>query len=228
MVLALAGGMVAAFCTGNLAVELLRRLHVAGFNSPDDFGSVLLATLSFHGAAIVAGILFLKFHHISWREIAGLDTMRWHRQLLLAVFLLLAVVPVMFDLKCLSEILISKTGSEVTYQRAVEMISSTKSPWLKGYLMFSAVVLAPVAEEFFFRGLFFSGLKKLGWPKCAWLVSSFLFAAIHFNLPTFLPLFVFALALTWLYERTEGLLAPMLAHSLFNAANLVILFAQNR
>ena len=43
---------------------------------------------------------------------------------------------------------------------------------------------------------------------------------------SFLPLFVFALALTWLYERTEGLLAPMLAHGLFNAANLIILLSQ--
>ena len=59
-----------------------------------------------------------------------------------------------------------------------------------------------------------------------WFVASLLFAAIHGSAPVFLPLFVFALALTWLYERTEGLLAPMLAHGLFNAANLIILLSQ--
>ena len=43
-----------------------------------------------------------------------------------------------------------------------------------------------------------------------------------------MPLFVLALALTWLYEKTDNLLAPIAAHSLFNAANLVVLFfAQN-
>jgi membrane protease YdiL (CAAX protease family) len=52
---------------------------------------------------------------------------------------------------------------------------------------------------------------------------SFLFALIHLNAPIFLPLFALALALTWLYEKTEGLLAPVLAHSLFNAANLLLL-----
>jgi membrane protease YdiL (CAAX protease family) len=41
-----------------------------------------------------------------------------------------------------------------------------------------------------------------------------------------LPLFVFALALTWLYQKTGGLLAPMLAHALFNATNLGLLFLQ--
>gem|GEM_PF-4763486 len=40
-----------------------------------------------------------------------------------------------------------------------------------------------------------------------------------------LPLFVFALALTWLYEKTDNLLAPITAHALFNAGNLLLLWA---
>jgi membrane protease YdiL (CAAX protease family) len=52
---------------------------------------------------------------------------------------------------------------------------------------------------------------------------SFLFALIHLSAPNFLALFALALALTWLYEKTEGLLAPVMAHGLFNAANLVLL-----
>ena len=46
------------------------------------------------------------------------------------------------------------------------------------------------------------------------------FGAVGF---LFLPLFVLALALTWLYDKTEGLLAPFMAHSLFNLANLAYL-----
>ena len=34
-----------------------------------------------------------------------------------------------------------------------------------------------------------------------------------------LALFVLALALTWLYDRTDNLLVPITAHALFNAAN---------
>jgi membrane protease YdiL (CAAX protease family) len=88
-----------------------------------------------------------------------------------------------------------------------------------------AVVLAPVAEEFIFRGMLFPFVKQLGWPRLAWLGVNALFALIHFDLAIFVPLFVFALALTWLYEKTDNLLAPIVAHSLFNAANLVVLFA---
>jgi membrane protease YdiL (CAAX protease family) len=38
------------------------------------------------------------------------------------------------------------------------------------------------------------------------------------------PLFALALALTWLYEKTDCLLVPITAHSLFNVTNLVALY----
>jgi membrane protease YdiL (CAAX protease family) len=66
-------------------------------------------------------------------------------------------------------------------------------------------------------------VKQLGWRRLAWFGVSFAFALIHDAAATFVPLFVLALALTWLYEKTDNLLAPIAAHSLFNAANLVIL-----
>ena len=51
-----------------------------------------------------------------------------------------------------------------------------------------------------------------------------LFAAVHANLPSFLPFVFLALALALLYERTNNLLASILAHSCFNAANAVMLY----
>jgi membrane protease YdiL (CAAX protease family) len=220
-VLALIGGIVAAFFFGNLAAGLLRQAGVGGFKSDDSLGSVLVATLSFQGAAVVLGTAFLKFHDLGWREVFGGAS--WKRCLGLALAVLAGVGPVMFGLKFLSEIVLHKLHFAVVDQRAVELILSAKTPWLSAYLVFFAVVLAPLGEEFFFRGLLFSTAKRYGWPKLGWVGVSLLFALIHVNAPTFLPLFVLALALTWLYEKTEGLLAPVLAHSLFNAANLLLL-----
>ncbi len=222
--LALVGGIMLVFCAANVAVELLRRAGVTGFHSPDSAGSVLLATLSFHGTAIVAGLLFLKFHGIGWREISGLDTMRFTKQIQRVIIALVVAVPVMVALKVLSTVVLEKLGRPVEDQRAVELLLAAKSAGMKIYLGIFAVILAPLAEEFVFRGLLFSTFKKAGWPNCGWVVVSMLFAAIHGSAPIFLPLFVFALALTWLYETTGGLLAPVMAHGIFNAGNLAILF----
>jgi len=55
--------------------------------------------------------------------------------------------------------------------------------------------------------------------------TSLIFAATHANLMTFIPLVLLSLALIWLYEQTDNLLAPILAHSLFNAVNFFFLVA---
>ncbi len=223
VVLMLAGGIVLAFFFTSLLAELLRHFSVAGFVKTNEPGSVLFATLGFHGAAIVAALVFLKLHAVGWREVLGLGQTRWKLHLIFAAVLLAAAVPVMVDLKFISEMALEKLGWATNDQLAVEMFLAVKSGWLRVYLAIFAVVIAPVAEEFIFRGLLFSAAKKMGWPRLGGVVASLLFAAIHVNAPTFLPLFVFALALTWMYEGTEGLLAPILAHSLFNAANLGLL-----
>jgi membrane protease YdiL (CAAX protease family) len=94
---------------------------------------------------------------------------------------------------------------------------------MRVYLGAFAVVLAPVAEEFIFRGMLYPFVKQLGSPRLAWVGVSFAFALIHDDAATFVPLFVLALALTWLYEKTDNLLAPITAHALFNATNLIVL-----
>jgi membrane protease YdiL (CAAX protease family) len=76
--------------------------------------------------------------------------------------------------------------------------------------------------------MLFPFIKQLGWPKLAWFGVSFLFALIHADKAIFIPLFALALALTWLYEKTDNLLAPITAHALFNAANFAVLLWQNR
>ncbi len=64
-------------------------------------------------------------------------------------------------------------------------------------------------------------VKQLGSPRAGVFGVSSVFATVHDDAGMFVPLFVLALALTWLYEKTDNLLAPIAAHSLFNAANLV-------
>ncbi len=213
---------------GVAAGELLRQFGVPAFKSPDSFANLLLGTLSFQGVAWIFLLIFLKFHDVGWRDALGLRGPDFLKTLLFAAGLLLLILPVVLGLEKVSVAALEKIGWPVEDQRAVEVFAHAKSLWLRGYLALFAVIIAPVAEEFIFRGILYPFIKQLGWPKLAWLGVSFLFALIHVNAPTFLPLFVLALALTWLYERTDRLIAPIVAHGLFNGANLILLFAQAR
>ena len=74
------------------------------------------------------------------------------------------------------------------------------------------------------RGVFCRQLRQ-PWPLWAALVTALIFGVIHLNLLTFLPLTLLGLAFAWLYQVTGNLLAPILAHSLFNLANFFLLIA---
>jgi membrane protease YdiL (CAAX protease family) len=54
-------------------------------------------------------------------------------------------------------------------------------------------------------------------------VVSLLFACFHGNWLALAPLFLLALLLTALYEKTGNLLAPIMTHSLFNAVNFALI-----
>ena len=225
-VIQLVAGVFVCLCVGVTAAGLLRQAGVPAFKSPDSFASVLLATLSFQGVAWILIYIFLKQNGVNWRVAFGFRNTNLKKSLLLAAGILVLALPVVLGLEHFSAYALVKMGWPAEDQRAVDLIVNAKSWWLRGYLAFFAIVLSPVAEEFIFRGVLFPFVRQLGWPKLAWLGVSFLFALIHVNVPTFVPLFVLALMFTWLYEKTDCLLAPISAHSLFNTANLIILFMQ--
>jgi membrane protease YdiL (CAAX protease family) len=227
-VLQFCAGLFACFFLGMAVSGVLQKIGLNGFKKSDDLGNILLATLSFQGAAWVLMFFFLRQHQLGWRDVFGFRGEKAKRDVALAVGVVIVILPVALGLEFASAFILQKLGHAPEDQTAVQLIAGAKSWWTRVYLGFFAVVLAPVAEEFIFRGMLFPFVRQLGYPRLAWFGVSALFALIHADAAIFVPLFVFALALTWLYEKTDNLLAPIVAHGLFNAANLVVLsIAQN-
>jgi membrane protease YdiL (CAAX protease family) len=213
-------------CYGFVAIAalLLQKCGLAGFQNPDDAGFALLGTLGLEGPAWIFILVFLRLHKISVRDAFGLRAPGLGKSLLLAAGVLAVALPAVWLLQGLSGVVLEKIGAPVENQRAVDIFLGIKSTWFRLCFGFFAVAVAPVAEEFVFRGMLYPFVKQLGSPRAALFGVSAIFAAIHFDAGTFVPLFALALALTWLYEKTDRLLAPIAAHSLFNAANLAALY----
>jgi membrane protease YdiL (CAAX protease family) len=107
---------------------------------------------------------------------------------------------------------------------ALQYLSAFTPPW-RLLAVFEAVILAPLAEEVFFRGLVQSFFRRaLHSPRLAILLASVIFAVMHYNNePQALPsLFALALALGYNYERTGRLTGPILIHAIFNAVILAM------
>jgi membrane protease YdiL (CAAX protease family) len=222
-VLTFLASLLASLCFASLVAALLHGGRVAGFRNPDGFGFLLLGTLGVQGAAWFLIFIFLRLHQTGWREAFGLRNANLKKSLLLAVGVLVPALPVIWLLQTCSVATLARLGVPPEDQRAVAMLLAAKSVWARGYFVLFAVVIAPVAEEFIFRGMLYPLIKQLGSPRAAIFGVSAIFAGIHFDAGTFVPLFALALLFTWLYEKTDCLLAPITAHALFNAANVVLL-----
>jgi len=87
-----------------------------------------------------------------------------------------------------------------------------------------AAIVAPLAEEAFFRGFVFGGLR--GRVRLAWAAafSAGLFAISHLQISVVIPIFVLGLLLAWLYYQTSSLWSCIFAHALYNGTALVISF----
>lgn len=83
-----------------------------------------------------------------------------------------------------------------------------------------SVFFAPVAEETFFRGFVFGGLRSRWSLLTAALASGLLFGLAHAGNPDGLlvipPITAIGVLFAWGYAHTGSLLTPMLAHALFN------------
>jgi membrane protease YdiL (CAAX protease family) len=86
----------------------------------------------------------------------------------------------------------------------------------------AVVILAPIAEEIFFRGVVFNAWLREGGRRWAYIGSAALFAAIHLSLLSLLPIFLLGLALAWVYERTGNLLAPIAMHATVNGISVAL------
>jgi membrane protease YdiL (CAAX protease family) len=82
------------------------------------------------------------------------------------------------------------------------------------------VVLAPLFEEFIFRGLLFRSLRRATGLPLAVAGSAAVFAVIHPPV-SFLPVFVLGVVAALAFERTRLLWAPIAAHAVYNGALVV-------
>lgn len=100
-------------------------------------------------------------------------------------------------------------------------------------MAFHAVVLAPIVEELFFRGLIFNTLrqKSMFW---AHLISAFLFGLLHVytyilagdmsEWIKLIPYMTTGLAFSYTYEKRQSIIAPILLHGLKNLIAVILIY----
>ena len=194
--------------------------------SPITVRQLILSSVCFQGATIALVWRFVREHEMSWTKAFGLGNAGF-RAVALGTLAACVFIPVAGLLQRISIEVLDQMGAKLGEQSAVEVLrSASEGAGLMAFVLIT-VVMAPLGEELLFRGVLYPAIKRAGFPRLALWGTSLLFATIHFNRPIFIPLLLLSLLLVWLYEYTDNFLAPLTAHALFNAANLVLFFVNS-
>ena len=126
-------------------------------------------------------------------------------------------------------LLLPANTSEATNQTLVVTLVSSNML----LMTFQAVILAPIVEELFFRGLIFNTLrqKSVFW---AHLISAFLFGLLHVysyilagdmsEWIKLIPYMTAGLAFSYAYEKRQNIIAPIFLHGLKNLIALILIY----
>ncbi len=208
----------------SLVALLVAKLTGRAEGAPPRPLELAAGTLAMQAAALVLVHRFLHEHGLGWKEFLGVRGPRLGRAALFALGVAVVVVPVTLLLNGASAwVMQHALHMTPEAQTSIQVLKVSPDLGQRIYFGVLSMVVAPVIEETIFRGILYPAAKRTGWPKAALFGTALVFAAIHGNLMTFVPLTFLAVVLTLLYETTDNLLAPILAHSFFNAANFVLL-----
>lgn len=123
-------------------------------------------------------------------------------------------------------------GHDVT---TPEQVAPGLSPFVSVLLVLLAVVVAPISEELFFRGVLFRTVRDRHgfWPAA--LASAIPFGLVHYvpapaidALLLQVTMVFTGFALAWIYERRGTVIAPAAAHMVFNLVGVVTILAVTR
>lgn len=210
------------FVGGFVALPVFRAIR------SEDLANVLTSTLvSLVILAILLG--WLTWFHPGWRRVIRLPLRPWPELRFGVGFGLLLYPAIVFVVGvALTALLRSISGHAVTTPQQV----GTNLSWVGIAITVSyALVIAPVGEELFFRGVLFHAVRDRHGFAAGAVASGVAFGIVHYvpapwqdSVLLMATMVVTGVALAWLHDRRGNLLANIAAHATFNAIGLALIF----
>jgi len=176
------------------------------------------------GGGVIFYLGFLRQINLSelfgFRRLRAAKVMQWA-----AVGVILVAYPFAMLMTKLSQLGLENLGIRLAPQDPVQMFAEHGDGVFQFLLATSAIVFAPFAEEFIFRGLVYGVVKRFSDRFFATLFSALVFALVHHHLGSLLPLCAFGIILAVAYELTGCLWVPVAMHSIFNAITVAMILS---
>jgi membrane protease YdiL (CAAX protease family) len=214
-------GFMAAQVVLQLLLLLLGQIGIT-FKGVDEstFQTAASATIYLLSLSIVIGLPWMVRKYRTTPEELGIATpVKW-------VDLLLA--PAAFVVYILLSFVLTSLASGLPFFNSDQVQNTGFSGLSQGFeyilAFFTLIILAPVAEEILFRGYLLGKLRKYVPVWVAILVTSLLFAIVHFQPNVGVDVFALSILLCLLRVGTGRLWPSILLHMIKNAIAFYFLF----
>lgn len=167
------------------------------------------------GMPLGAWLFGVRKYRCGWQSL-GLRRFKISRGLSLSA----AVVGLGILISYIYELLLGGAEMQASYDMYAAL---TDSGFGMATLAITAVIVAPFAEEVFFRGFLFSGISKRWGYSWGVIVSAALFAVAHAGSGGLVPIFILGMLLAWLYIKTGSLWPCIFAHFAYNSLALLFM-----
>jgi membrane protease YdiL (CAAX protease family) len=127
-------------------------------------------------------------------------------------FIIIIIVVNLVSSYLFSDYPLQKNVNQLSISREISIIQ-----------LLSIVVIAPVAEEFYFRGILFNYFEKRNGKLFILILTSLIFSIIHFNVPATPTLFMLGISLGLIKLTTDSIFITIIMHSIFNCIMLLMI-----
>lgn len=124
----------------------------------------------------------------------------------------------------LISLLVEAIGDNYLVNQSIDMVSNgiaANNPMEKFLQLFILVILAPIVEEYLFRGYIFTELNKIFSPRLAIFVNGLLFGLYHMNLLQGINALFLGMVLSFVYYNRKNIKDPILVHMANNGIVLL-------
>jgi uncharacterized protein len=178
-------------------------------------GGIFLASIAF-ATVYVWGI---RKYNISWKVIGVFNAQRIYQHKKIIFLYTLSALAVSLIILFVMYTLIGVSPNDRSH--AVDEMK------VSGILlaMLSSVIVSPVYEEILYRGFLYPTIRNTFGIKKAILLSSLIFSLVHLPSLDILPVnFINGIVFALLYERTNSIYVPIIAHALFNFCLITLVY----
>jgi membrane protease YdiL (CAAX protease family) len=175
----------------------------------------IILNLSLETAVIILILNFLKPSFLDF------TIKKTHMRSLLKTYT--AMLPIILIALFINNFLVRQTNIPPSINPAIELLLLLKNKFSISILLLQVMLLGPIAEEMFFRGVIYKLMRKQYPFIISAIFTSVFFSLIHGTPQDTFPLFIISIGLCYIYEKTQNILSPIIMHSIHNTINICFL-----